>query len=319
MEVVDEEGSIESSTPGGRPSPDMSAQIIDGKAIAAGVRDRASSEVATLRSSGPPPCLAAVLIGDDESAASYARSQARHAESVGIDYRLVRLDADVTMERAASEIGRLNSDSGVSGVMLHLPVPDLLDGFALQQSIAPAKDVEGVGAANLGMLVMGREALAPCTAAAAFECVRSTGIELSGRHAVVVGRSVIVGKPLAMLLLASHATVTQCHSRTRDLEEHTSRADVLIAAVGRAGFIGGEHVRPGAVVVDVGTNRVSVKSDDGVDVNRTVGDVRFDEASAVAGAITPVPGGVGPVTVAMLLSNTVDACRRIRGCPANPG
>ncbi|MFQ5425160.1 MAG: bifunctional 5,10-methylenetetrahydrofolate dehydrogenase/5,10-methenyltetrahydrofolate cyclohydrolase [Phycisphaerae bacterium] len=290
----------------------MTANVIDGKAIAAGIRDRVSAEVAALRAGGPPPCLAAVLIGDDPAAASYARSQARHADGVGMAYRLVELDATVTLSSAVEAIERLNADPAVSGIMLQLPVPRSLEALVLQETLAPAKDVEGVGPANLGLLAMGREALVPCTAAAAYECLRSTGIDLTGREAVVVGRSAIVGKPLAMLLLNAHATVTQCHTRTRDLAAQTRRAEVLVVAAGVAGLIGAEHVRPGAVVIDVGTHRIEVEGPDGQCVKKTVGDVRFDDVSAVAAAITPVPGGVGPVTVAMLLANTAAACRRSR-------
>lgn len=307
----------------------MAATIIDGKVIAARIREAVSRDAAECRASGRPPCLAAVRIGDDPAAASYGRSQAKEAQSVGIEYRLVELPDNSAMTAAVEAVERLNADPAVSGIMLHLPVPAGLDAFALQQKIAPRKDVEGVGAANLGLLAMGREALVPCTAAAAFECLKSTGVEIKGAEAVVVGRSVIVGKPLAMLLLAAHATVTQCHTRTRDLAAHTRRARILMVAAGAPGMIGAEHVSPGAIVIDVGTNRVPVDvaqrvgwasrppsavvvGPDGSTKMKTVGDVRFDEVSPIAGAITPVPGGVGPVTVAMLLANTVAACRRAR-------
>ncbi len=294
----------------------MGAKRIDGKALATKIRDRITKDVAALRGQGCVPCLAAVLIGEDAAAASYARSQAKHAQAVGIEYRLVELPDSADSATAAAAMEGLNAERAVSGVMLHLPVPDHLDAFTLQQAIAAEKDVEGVGATNLGLLAMGREALVPCTAAAAFACLETTGIEIRGREAVVVGRSVIVGKPLAMLLLAAHATVTQCHTRTRDLVLHTRRADILVAAAGVAGLIGAEHVAPGATVIDVGTHRVSVTDEQGEEKMKTVGDVRFDEVAAVAGAITPVPGGVGPVTVAMLLSNTVAACRR-QAAPAS--
>jgi len=288
----------------------LTARLIDGKAIAADLRERTAQRASALRDAGHPPALAAVLIGDDPSAASYARSQAKQAARVGIDYRSVPLASDTTMPDAVSAIRSLNADPHVSGIMLHMPVPKPLDAFLLQQVIAAAKDVEGVGAANLGLLAMGREALVPCTAAAAFACLESTGVELSGKQAVVVGRSVIVGKPLAMLLLAAHATVTQCHTRTRDLPSQTRRADVLVAAAGVAGLIGAEHVTPGAIVIDVGTHRVPAGDSSAEGKMKTIGDVRLDEVAAVAGAVTPVPGGVGPVTVAMLLANTVSACER---------
>ncbi len=288
----------------------MAAKLIDGKALAALIKDRIAGEAKELADRGRPPCLAAVLIGDDPSAASYARSQAKNAAAVGIDHRLIELPGDTAMSAAADTVQSLNADPSVSGIMLHLPVPQGLDGFILQQTIAAEKDVEGVGAANLGLLAMGRDALVPCTAAAALACLESTGMDITGREAVVVGRSMIVGKPLAMLLLAAHATVTQCHTRTRDLAAHTRRAEILIVAAGAAGLIGAEHVSPGVTVIDVGMHRVPAKDEGGERKMKTVGDVRFDEVAPIAGAITPVPGGVGPVTVAMLLANTVAACRR---------
>ncbi|MFH1420338.1 MAG: bifunctional 5,10-methylenetetrahydrofolate dehydrogenase/5,10-methenyltetrahydrofolate cyclohydrolase [Planctomycetota bacterium] len=291
----------------------MAATLIDGKALAAEIRERVTQDAEALRNEGRPPCLAAVLLGNDPAAASYAQSQAKHASAVGIEYRLVELPTDAAMKDAVAAIAALNGDPSVSGIMLHLPVPDGLDAFALQQTIAVGKDVEGVGAANLGLLVMGKETLVPCTAAAAFACLKSTGLDITGKEVVVVGRSVIVGKPLAMLLLAAHATVTQCHTRTKDLAAHTRRADILVAAAGAVGLIGAEHVSPGAVVIDVGTHRVPTTDAEGNRKMKTVGDVRFDEVTPIAQAITPVPGGVGPVTVAMLLSNTVAACRNQRG------
>ncbi len=291
----------------------MAATRIDGKALAAEIREKVKRDEKALRSEGHPPCLAAVLIGDDPSAASYAQSQAKHAGTVGIDYRLVELPTGASMTEAVAAIAALNDDPSVSGIMVHMPVPDGFDAFELQQTIAAGKDVEGVGAANLGLLVMGKSALVPCTAAAAFACLKSTGLDITGKEAVVVGRSVIVGKPLAMLLLAAHATVTQCHTRTKDLAAHTRRADILIAAAGAVGLIGTEHVSPGTTVIDVGTHRVPTTDADGNRKMKTVGDVKFDEVAPIAQAITPVPGGVGPVTVAMLLSNTIAACRSSRG------
>ncbi|MBN2561606.1 MAG: bifunctional 5,10-methylenetetrahydrofolate dehydrogenase/5,10-methenyltetrahydrofolate cyclohydrolase [Phycisphaerae bacterium] len=288
----------------------MAAILIDGKAIAEGIRADVARETAVLREQGRRPCLAAILAGDDSAAVSYARSQARYAEGTGMDYRLVELPAETTMPVAADVIADLNADPTVSGIMLHLPLGEHLNAFTLQQMIAAGKDVEGVGAANLGLLAMGREAMLPCTAAAAFACLQSTGIKIEGCEAVVVGRSVIVGKPLAMLLLGAHATVTLCHTRTRDLAAHTRRADVLVVAAGKAGLIGAEHVSPGTVVIDVGMHRVPVTDGAGEKKMKTVGDVRFDEVAPIAKAITPVPGGVGPVTVAMLLANTIKAAYR---------
>ncbi|MEK6644877.1 MAG: bifunctional 5,10-methylenetetrahydrofolate dehydrogenase/5,10-methenyltetrahydrofolate cyclohydrolase [Planctomycetota bacterium] len=289
----------------------MAATLIDGNALAATIRDRVKSDAADLRARGRAVSLVAILIGDDAAAASYARSQAKLAEGVGIEYRLIQLPTQTMMPAAIDTIERLNHDPGVSGIMLHMPVPTGLDGFALQQHIDRRKDVEGVCAANLGLLAMGRDALAPCTAAAAFACLHSTGVEIRGKSAVVIGRSVIVGKPLAMLLVSAHATVTQCHTQTRDLASQARGAEILIVAAGRAGLIGAEHVAPGAIVIDVGTHRVSMRQADGSDKMTTVGDVRFAEVAPIASYISPVPGGVGPVTVAMLLSNTVAAARGV--------
>ncbi len=283
----------------------MTATLIDGKAIAESIKADVAARAAALAAAGRTPALCAILIGEDPSALSYARSQAKHAQAVGISHRLIQLPTNASQADVAAQIDALNRDAAVHGIMLHLPVPRPLDAFALQQCIAPAKDVEGVGAANLGLLAMGRDALAPCTAAAAFACLTSAVPDLAGREAVVVGRSVIVGKPLAMLLLAAHCTVTQCHTRTRNLPAVTCRAELLLVAAGVPGLIGAEYVAPGAVVIDVGTHRVPASNAPGEMKMKTVGDVRFDEVAAVASQITPVPGGVGPVTVAMLLANTL--------------
>jgi methylenetetrahydrofolate dehydrogenase (NADP+) / methenyltetrahydrofolate cyclohydrolase len=288
----------------------MAAILIDGKTIASQIREQTAQRVAQLSQRGRPPILAAILIGDDASALAYARSQAKQAQSVGIEHRLVQLPPTIGQEDAFAAVERLNLDPAVSGMMLHLPVPKPLDSFALQQRIAPAKDVEGVGAANLGLLVMGRDALVPCTAAAAMSCLTSAVPDLTGKEAVVVGRSVVVGKPLAMLLLAAHSTVTQCHTRTRNLAAHTRRAELLLVAAGSPGLIGAEHVAPGAVVIDVGTHQIETTDAAGKKTPRLVGDVRFEEVAPIAAAITPVPGGVGPVTVAMLLANTAAAAQR---------
>lgn len=283
----------------------MAAHLIDGHALARVWREQIARDADELAGRGVRPSLATILVGDHPAARSFTTAQAKAAADVGIEHRLVRLSADAAPATTSDAIAAINADRDVHGVLLQLPVPASLDLFALQQQIVAEKDVEGVSALNLGRLFMGREALIPCTAAAAFECVRSALVDLAGKHAVVVGRSNIVGKPLASLLLAAHATVTQCHSRTQDLAEITRQASVLVAAAGRPGLIGREHIRPGAVVVDVGVNRVS----DGHGGHKMLGDVRFDEASDVAGWITPVPGGVGPLTVTMLLGNVIRAAR----------
>ncbi|MFO0974699.1 MAG: tetrahydrofolate dehydrogenase/cyclohydrolase catalytic domain-containing protein [Phycisphaerae bacterium] len=285
----------------------MSAKLIDGKALAREINSRTQEQVAALVAArGAQPTVAAVLIGDDASAAAYAQSQARGAASVGIAHRIVQLPAGAAPAHAEAAIDRLNDDPAVHGIILQTPLPSGLDPFALQAQIDPRKDVEGVSPANLGLVWMARPALAPCTAEAALACALASGLDLAGRHAVVVGRSNIVGKPVAALLLARHATVTICHSRTPDLPALTRQAELLIVAIGRAGAIGAAHVRPGAVVVDVGTN--TLPGPDGR--SRMVGDVAFDQAQAVAGWITPVPGGVGPVTVAKLLANVATSAER---------
>jgi methylenetetrahydrofolate dehydrogenase (NADP+) / methenyltetrahydrofolate cyclohydrolase len=287
----------------------MPATLIDGKSLAAAIREDVARRAAAQRAAGKPASLVAILIGDDPAAHSYASSQAKNAEAVGIEYRLVQLAANSTQEQAVDAIAQLNRDPRVTGIMVHVPAPKPLDSFALQQCIAPEKDVEGVGATNFGLLAMGRDAPAPCTAAAAFACLKSTGVEIAGKHAVVVGRSAIVGKPLAMLLLSANATVTQCHTKTRDLAAHTRRAEILFAAAGVANLIGLEHISPGAIVIDVGTNRIPIG--DGSGKTKMVGDVHFDSVNVVASFITPVPGGVGPVTVATLLANTVAAAEKL--------
>ena len=276
----------------------MAARIIDGKAVAERVRERVRAEVAELPS---PPGLATILVGDDPASAVYVRMKREDSAEVGIESFHHEPGGDVSQEELAALIDSLNADERVHGILLQLPLPDHLDQDPLIAAIDPAKDVDGLTPVNAGLLVQGRpEAVAPCTPAGAMELLREAGTELSGARAVVVGRSILVGKPLASLLLAADATVTHCHSRTRDLGAACREADVLVAAAGRPGLIGGEMVREGATVIDVGTNRVDGK---------LVGDVDFDSAAERAGAITPVPGGVGPMTRAMLLVNTLDAAR----------
>jgi methylenetetrahydrofolate dehydrogenase (NADP+)/methenyltetrahydrofolate cyclohydrolase len=281
----------------------LPAQPIDGKSIASAIRDRTRRRADALTQRGRHPCLAAILIGDDPGSSMYAESQRKAAGTLGIAYRLEQLPAATPTAQARAAIAKLNADPTVHGILLFQPVPAGIDAAALQDAIAREKDVEGVGAANLGSLMLGRPALSPCTAAAAMACIESTGVDLSGRSAVVVGRSAIVGRPVGALLLAQHATVTTCHSRTRDVPGVCGQAEILIVAVGRPGLIGADHIRAGAIVIDVGTHRVP--GPDGQP--RTVGDVRTDEAARRAAWITPVPGGVGPVTVAMLWSNVVTA------------
>ncbi|HEX2231911.1 MAG TPA: bifunctional methylenetetrahydrofolate dehydrogenase/methenyltetrahydrofolate cyclohydrolase FolD [Thermoleophilaceae bacterium] len=282
----------------------MSARIIDGNAVAGRVRERVADEVARLPS---PPGLATVLVGDDPASATYVRKKREDSAQVGIESFHHEPGGDVSQSELEELIRSLNADERVHGVLLQLPLPDHLDQDALISLIDPAKDVDGLTPANAGLLFQDREGLVPCTPAGVMELLREAGAELEGARAVVIGRSILVGKPLAQLLMAANATVTHCHSRTRDLAAACREADVLVAAVGSPRLVTADMVSEGAVVIDVGTNRV----DDGL-----VGDVDFDSVIQVAGAITPVPGGVGPMTRAMLLSNTVEAARRLLGVRA---
>ncbi|MEX1141058.1 MAG: bifunctional methylenetetrahydrofolate dehydrogenase/methenyltetrahydrofolate cyclohydrolase FolD [Thermoleophilaceae bacterium] len=275
----------------------MAAEIIDGKAVAAAVRERVAADVERLRERGVVPGLATILVGDDPASAVYVRMKREDCAQVGIESFHHEPGGDVSQDELARLIRTLDADERVHGILLQLPLPGHLDQDALIPLIAAAKDVDGLTPANAGLLAQGRpEALVACTPAGVMELLAHASVDLDGARAVVIGRSILVGKPLAALLLAADATVTQCHSHTRDLGEICRQADVVVAAVGRPGMVTAEMVAPGAVVIDVGTNR----TDGGL-----VGDVDFGAVSEVAGAITPVPGGVGPMTRAMLLVNTV--------------
>jgi methylenetetrahydrofolate dehydrogenase (NADP+)/methenyltetrahydrofolate cyclohydrolase len=277
--------------------------IIDGKALSARVR---TELVARIARAGRKVRLDAVLVGSDRSAAIYAENQAKTCAAVGIEYRLHRLPDGAQYDDIAGRVLLLNTEDEVHAIMLHLPLPPGVDVERVQSLIAPEKDVEGVNPANIGNVVYGRRSLVPCTALAAVEMIESTGVELRGARAVIVGASNIVGKPIAVLLMRAEATVISSNKFTRGIADLTRSADVLVAAAGVPGLIKGDMVKPGAVVVDVGINRIS-----GIDGKSiTVGDVAFDEVSEVAGFLSPVPGGVGPMTVAMLLRNTVDAAHR---------
>jgi methylenetetrahydrofolate dehydrogenase (NADP+) / methenyltetrahydrofolate cyclohydrolase len=277
---------------------EVAARLIDGKAVAARIRAQVRDEVAGLAT---PPGLATILVGDDPASAVYVRMKREDCAEVGIESFHHEPGAEVAPEELAALIESLNADERVHGILLQLPLPGQLDQDRLISLIDPAKDVDGLTPLSAGLLVQGRSgALAPCTPAGVMELLREAGVEVEGARAVVIGRSILVGKPLATLLLAANATVTHCHSRTRDLDSICREADILVAAAGMPGLIGGEMVREGATVIDVGTNRVDGK---------LVGDVDFEAAAERAGAITPVPGGVGPMTRAMLLVNTLAAAR----------
>jgi len=277
-----------------------SARVIDGRAVAAKVRERVTGEVAELRERGVIPGLATVLVGEDPASRVYVRMKRKACEEVGIASTHHELSGDVPEAELQDLLEGLGADPAVSGILLQLPLPEHLDALQMTALIPPEKDVDGLTPLSAGLLVHGRDSLVPCTPAGVMELLHEAGTELEGAQAVVLGRSQLVGKPVAALLLAANATVTHCHSRTRDLAAVCSQADVLIAAVGRPGTVTAGMVREGATVIDVGTNR----TEDGL-----VGDVDFGPVAERAGAITPVPGGVGPMTIAMLLSNTAKAAR----------
>nr|WP_196807263.1 bifunctional methylenetetrahydrofolate dehydrogenase/methenyltetrahydrofolate cyclohydrolase FolD [Candidatus Solirubrobacter pratensis] len=277
------------------------AELIDGKAIAQQVRDEVREEVAAWVAAGhEPPGLATVLVGDDPASAIYVGGKQKASAEVGIRGFDHRLPADAPHDEVARVLDELNADPAVSGILLQLPTPPQVDGGALSETIAPGKDVDGLTPISVGLLNKARPGLRPCTPSGVMELLRRHGVDLQGAEAVVVGRSDLVGKPMSALLLQANATVTVCHSRTRDLAEVCRRADVLVAAVGVANLVRGDWVKEGSVVIDVGMNRTEAG---------LTGDVDFAGASERARLITPVPGGVGPMTIAMLLKNTVLAAK----------
>ena len=285
----------------------MSAQLLDGKVMSEELRARIAERVAALKEKGVTPGLAVILVGEDPASQIYVRNKEKGCEQVGMHSVAIRLPAETTQAELESHIRALNEDESIHGILVQLPLPRHLDEAAALAVIVPEKDVDGFHVQNAGKLLNGLPGVVACTPKGAMEMIRRTGVDLSGKEAVVVGRSNIVGKPMAMLLLQANCTVTMCHSRTADLAAHTRNADVLVAAVGKAKFITADMVKPGAIVIDVGINRLA----DG----KVVGDVDFDAVKEVAGFITPVPGGVGRMTITMLLENTVEAAERAaHGC-----
>ena len=280
----------------------MAARILDGKSLAAEVLSAVKSDVARLAQRGIRPGLAVVLANENPASRLYVRNKVRACEQTGIRSVLIELASGVTEENLMSRIAELNADPAIHGILVQLPLPKHVDAARIQQAVSPAKDVDGFHPQNLGALVAGTPSLVPCTPAGVMRLIQHAGISLAGQHAVVIGRSAIVGKPLALLLLQKDATVTVCHSKTSALEEITRRADILVAAVGRAKLVTGAMVKPGACVIDVGINRLPDGS--------LAGDVDFETARGVAGWLTPVPGGVGPMTIAMLLENCLRAAQR---------
>ncbi len=291
----------------------MGAQIIDGKAIAEQVKGEVASRAQALRDAGRPPRLDAILVSDEDDTAAhvYATNQKRNCESLGIEYRLHELAGDSSLDDIAGRVLLLNSKEEVHAVMVHMPLPEGIDPYKVQRLIDPRKDVEGVNPANIGNIVYGRSSLAPCTALAVVRLIAATGLELRGKTAVVIGASDIVGKPVAVMLMRPEATVVSCNKFTPDVPGTCRGADVVIAAAGVPGLVKGDWIKPGAVVIDVGIHRVPIDPPlpDGTKM-RTTGDVAFEEVREVAGWISPVPGGVGPVTVAMLMSNVIAAAER---------
>lgn len=277
-------------------------QLLDGKALAARLQDDLAQTIQTLTAQGHrPPGLAVIMVGDNPASAAYVRNKERSCERVGIASYGQHLPATTTQAEVADLIQQLNADPNVDGILVQLPLPDHLDAVALLHTIDPSKDVDGLHPINLGRLVRGESGLRSCTPYGVMRLLETYNINPSGAHAVVVGRSILVGKPMALMLLEANATVTVAHSRTPNLAALTQQADILVAAVGRPGMITADHVKPGAVVIDVGINRVERPNGR----SHLVGDVNFDAIAPIAQAITPVPGGIGPMTVAMLLENTV--------------
>ena len=277
---------------------------IDGKAIAARLRAEVATAATALRGRGIAPTLAVVLVGDDPASAVYVRSKAKAAREANVDVRDHKLPASTTQAELLALVATLNRDPVVDGILVQLPLPPQLDADAVIAALDPAKDVDGLHPENLGYLAQGHPRFAPCTPSGCMRLLREVGAELSGARAVVLGRSLLVGKPIALLLANANATVTLCHSRTRDLAGAVRRADVVVAAIGRPELVRGEWIQPGAIVIDVGINRTATGA--------LVGDVEFAAAADRARAITPVPGGVGPMTIACLLENTVIAAQRRR-------
>ncbi|MCE0449126.1 bifunctional methylenetetrahydrofolate dehydrogenase/methenyltetrahydrofolate cyclohydrolase FolD [Brevibacillus sp. AF8] len=280
----------------------MAATILQGKEVAQSIRTELANEVAELKKQGIVPGLTVVIVGDDPASHSYVRGKEKGCEEVGISSEIIMKDADITEEELLVIIQQLNENPNVHGILVQLPLPAHISEHAVIEAIAPEKDVDGFHPISIGNMVLGNETMLPCTPHGIIELIKRTGTPMAGKHAVVIGRSNIVGKPVSLLLQQENATVTMCHSRTQNLEEYAQKADILVVATGRAHMIGKEHVKPGAVVIDVGVNRI--------ESGKLVGDVKFDEVKEVASFITPVPGGVGPMTITMLLKNTVAAAKK---------
>lgn len=283
----------------------MSAHVIVGTEVAADIRAALKEEVAQLKEQGIHPGLAVILVGDDPASHSYVKGKEKGCEEVGIYSEVVRREASITEEEVLALVRGYNENPNIHGILVQLPLPKHISEKAVIDTISPEKDVDGFTPINVGNMLIGNECFLPCTPHGVIELIKRSGQEIAGKHAVVIGRSNIVGKPVSMLLLQENATVTIAHSRTKDLATITKQADILVVAVGRAHMIGPEHVREGAIVIDVGVNRN--------EAGKLVGDVQFDEVKEIASYITPVPRGVGPMTITMLLKNTVESAKRLAG------
>ena len=282
----------------------MTAQIIDGKSIALSVRQGLEPRVEALKAKGVTPGLTVVVVGDDPASAIYVRNKERASQKLGMNGTVLRMPGETTQEELLTVVRKLNADDSIHGILVQLPLPAHIDEHAILREIDPDKDVDGFHAMNAGRLLNGEKGFVACTPKGVMRLLETTGVDLNGKNAVVVGRSNIVGKPMALLLLQKNCTVTIAHSRTRNLADVTRSADILVVAVGRAGMITGDMIKPGAIVMDVGINRVDGK---------VVGDVDFESAKEVASYITPVPGGVGAMTIAMLMENAVEAAENHAG------
>lgn len=282
----------------------MTAQLINGKELSQEKRTEMKNDVEALKAKGVTPGLAVIIVGEDPASQTYVRGKQRACEEVGIHSLLIELEEDTKEEDLLAKIDELNVDETIDGILVQLPLPSQINEQAVIEKISPAKDVDGFHPINIGRMMTGQECFLPCTPHGIVQMVKSQQIELEGKHVVVVGRSNIVGKPVGQLFLNENATVTYCHSKTSDLKQYTTQADILIAAAGKQHLIRGEHIKTGATVIDVGIHRL--------DNGKLTGDVNFDEAKQKAAYITPVPGGVGPMTITMLLHNTILSAKRSR-------
>lgn len=283
----------------------MAATIISGTQISKDIRQDIQQEVEKMKAQGAQPGLAVVLVGEDPASQVYVRNKEKACHDLGYYSEVHRLSAETSQEELLALVDKLNKQDNIHGILVQLPLPKHIEEKAVIDAISPIKDVDGFHPINVGNLVIGDDSLLPCTPAGVIEMIKRTGIDLSGKHAVVIGRSNIVGKPVSLLLQRENATVTMCHSRTANMKELTQQADVLVVAIGRANFVDASFIKPGAVVIDVGMNRL--------ENGKLAGDVDFESAKEVSGPITPVPGGVGPMTITMLMQNTLVAARRAYG------